>query len=441
MGAVRADPSARNAGSAFAQWDIDSKWLRRCWLAALVIAACWLAYCASVSLFAPMYLERLAKDHGVEASVSTASSWYPGELRVFGTQVSLNLNGASCAASAERLDVEFRPFDDFAGMPHIRTLDVNDAELDCDDLGKLRTPVLSFALASDSRFNANASITDARIWAGRIQPATWHGDSGARLEFSDGAEGTLRLGPSLELIAHWHATSISYQGEELKAALEALDMGWEKSPDSAARAVLLAQRASVRWLDTQIQVPRMLFTAADPHASHPSNLRERSGSQLEPPAQQTYSLSLRNGKVTRGERGSGQFDADLELYSREQEAGLRGSLEAEGDDAGIALMLARLDRLPSWIESKFVQEAFTLNANVKTFPRGVELHDIRLDRGAIKLRGWWHVRPGSHRGALLMQYGGLTMGIDALGGAPVVMPVAPASEPWLESRAADSPSP
>lgn len=126
-----------------------------------------------------------------------------------------------------------------------------------------------------------------------------------------------------------------------------------------------------------------------------------------------------------------RFSAEVQWEARQAAEGYSGSVNMRGQDAGVILNLVSGDELPSWITSKFYGEPFSLEAAVELRNGIVRVSDLELERGALTLRGWWRLDPEPSDGALLMEYGGLMVGIG--GGQPGRVMLR-ASQEWLQSR-------
>jgi hypothetical protein len=81
--------------------------------------------------------------------------------------------------------------------------------------------------------------------------------------------------------------------------------------------------------------------------------------------------------------------------------------------------------------SKFEGEPFALDANIAVKNGVVRLSDVQLERGALHLSGWWLLGAEHGAGALLMEYGGLSVGLD---GSQPGQIVPRAGREWLQAR-------
>ncbi len=126
-----------------------------------------------------------------------------------------------------------------------------------------------------------------------------------------------------------------------------------------------------------------------------------------------------------------RFSAEVQLKAAQAAEGYSGNVNMRGQDAGVILSLVNGGEFPGWITSKFDGEPFSLEAALELQSQIVRVSDLELERGALSLQGWWRLDPEHSDGALLMEYGGLEVGID--GGQPgrVMMR---ASQEWLQSR-------
>jgi hypothetical protein len=112
-------------------------------------------------------------------------------------------------------------------------------------------------------------------------------------------------------------------------------------------------------------------------------------------------------------------------------AGYTGDVHVQGGDAGLVLTGIRERTLPDWIASKFDDEPFVLDAGIAVRDGVVRLSDVQLERGALQLRGWWLLGANPRAGALLLEYGGLSVGIDGSQPGQVVLR---AGREWLQAR-------
>lgn len=126
-----------------------------------------------------------------------------------------------------------------------------------------------------------------------------------------------------------------------------------------------------------------------------------------------------------------RFSAELQLKAAQAAEGYAGNMNMRGQDAGIILNLVNSGELPSWIRSKFEGEPFLLEAAVELNNEIVQLSNLEFERGALRLRGWWRLDSEHNDGALLMEYGGLQIGI---GGGQPEGGLMRASQEWLQSR-------
>jgi hypothetical protein len=127
----------------------------------------------------------------------------------------------------------------------------------------------------------------------------------------------------------------------------------------------------------------------------------------------------------------GRFSAEVRVKAMGTQAGYAGDMRVHGNDAGVILGLVQRRDLPKWISSKFEGEPFSLDAKIATADGAARLYDLDLERGALDLQGWWHLARDHHDGALLMEYGGLSVGIEADDPGRVVL--RPGQE-WLQAR-------
>jgi hypothetical protein len=126
-----------------------------------------------------------------------------------------------------------------------------------------------------------------------------------------------------------------------------------------------------------------------------------------------------------------RFSAEVRLEAARPTDAYSGNVIMRGQDAGVILILANSGELPSWITSKFYGEPFSLEAALELQHGVVRVSDLELERGALTLRGWWRLDPENSDGALLMDYGGLHVGI--VGGQPGRLTMR-ANQEWLQSR-------
>lgn len=129
------------------------------------------------------------------------------------------------------------------------------------------------------------------------------------------------------------------------------------------------------------------------------------------------------------ELGDGRFSAEGRLRAWPSGAGYAGQVRAQGADAGVILTLVHTPDLPDWITSKFHGEPFALEAALGVSEEGVRLSELELERGALHVSGWWQLARDRDVGALLLEYGGLSVGIDGESGRVLLRPDAG----WLES--------
>lgn len=152
---------------------------------------------------------------------------------------------------------------------------------------------------------------------------------------------------------------------------------------------------------------------------------------LPAPDASSVSIDLQGAALVRAS-SRGDFALEASLVERERAAaGYQGKVAAAGDDASVFLAAAELEQLPSWLRSKFEGEPFRFEATAVIVDDTLSLHRIRLERGAMSVRGFWHLGDHHRDGALLMQYGGMYIGVEAV---PQGLSVGPVGQDWLAAK-------
>jgi hypothetical protein len=131
---------------------------------------------------------------------------------------------------------------------------------------------------------------------------------------------------------------------------------------------------------------------------------------------------------------SATLNIDEGLLSRDM-ARARGSVRAEGSDAGVLVALAPLPWLRTML-SGVAGKPYSFDGNLRFEPGTFELEDARFSAARLSVRGRLRSHDTKQLGAFLFRYGSWSIGavVDERG----VTPRFGVGERWLESRSAAS---
>lgn len=255
----------------------------------------------------------------------------------------------------------------------------------------------------------------------------------AALEFVNGFDATMSVATSAETsrpaTLEWALSAPRVARREASGDHQLVleDVELMLSGDAAGLPGI-PQDASLRLQAGSVKMSYDEQTIVAEHASLQAELEDVSAAV---PQLNDLDVELEGGRLARLPGSDPQFRLELELAGA-SDGVRRGSARARGDDAGVLLSLANVRGLPTWISSKFRGQPFALSAIATLDDQRLVLSELHMERGAITLRGWLALAPGEQDGALLMEYGGLAVGIDA-GRSEIVTP-APVG--WLAGHPA-----
>lgn len=282
-----------------------------------------------------------------------------------------------------------------------------------------------------------------------LAPFSWSHEGKAQTQFEGTSSLEAKLMPPVDQRAaqiDWqiNVPALRHQGEHALRA-EARDIRLRISSD-ARHGLPLGYPVDFQLQASAIAVDRAQLGLKCDRASFEGRLAgvPREGSLFD-----TARISLRDATLradvsagpqpneSPGPDSERHFSSTIRLNSLASTDGYSGDLHATGADAGVILTLVQPRDLPEWIESKFQGEPFELDAAIVVKEGTVRLSDLVLDRGALHLRGFWLVDPEQRGGALLLEYGGMSVGIDGSQGGGVVLRPGP---DWLQEKSPPLPA-
>lgn len=297
-----------------------------------------------------------------------------------------------------------------------------------------------------------ASLQGALVWqnsrlmsgssiALRLSPGTWKHVTSSRVVFEQ--EGSVRVDvvadPGLDSTRlAWQASLplVRYAGAEA-TGIVATDVELTGETDSLRRP---GQNGNFRLQSKAFSAER----AGQQLTADTVSVVGALGASDDAPLLESARLTLTGARLQNALEGGQQNEGSAAAVYREstflaradvkavgQPVAYTGSLNVQGDDAEVILALGRKADLPAWITSKFTGEPFSLVATLGLDDDVLRLDAIDVERGAIRLNGWWQTGNDGTQGAMLMQYGGLAVGLDLAQTDQVILP---ASEEWLQAR-------